>query len=183
MLADFDCAEAVVPEIALQTHSTPYALLPYEGAAFPFLRDDLLLVLSGSSNNDPIRGYSVAYLEELVDKRIFETILPHDRSIAGVDRVVYDAAIGYQSLFAELLNNRGAGPWPHRIFDVAVSPEGWLCTSVWEVVPFTPCVRATGMPVAIGPVSDDLTTALIHPDNGSTATLLLHQINSCRGDS
>ncbi|MDQ7036917.1 MAG: hypothetical protein Q9P01_19395 [Anaerolineae bacterium] len=127
--ADFDCNSTTQATLLLYTHSTPLALQPYRGAAFPFLADDLLLVLGGSVNNDSIRGYQVVFIEQEGDTLFFETALPSDRFIAGVDRVAYTSD-GYLPLFAQRLNRRGAGVWPHRIFDVALSPEGWIYISV-----------------------------------------------------
>jgi glucose/arabinose dehydrogenase len=127
---DFDCATVTMPAVTLYTHSTPLALQPYSGAAFRFLQGDLLLVLGGSVNNAAVRGYQVAYLEYEQDNLVIETMLPHDSLIAGVDRVPYNPTNGYVPLFAQMLNRRGAGVWPHRIFDVAISPEGWIYMSV-----------------------------------------------------
>jgi glucose/arabinose dehydrogenase len=125
----FDCTTATQADIVLYTHSTPLALQPYQGAAFPFLTGDLLLVLGGSVNNAAIRGYQLVVIEKEQDSLIFETALPVDHSIAGVDRVIYTPN-GYVPLYAQRLNRRGAGVWPHRIFDVALSPEGWIYISV-----------------------------------------------------
>ena len=125
----FDCTTATSAHFVLYTHSTPLALLPYQGAAFPFLTGDLLLVLGGSVNNAAIRGYQVVFIERENDTVFFETILPADRIITGVDRVAYTSA-GYIPTFAQILNRRGAGVWTHRIFDVALSPEGWIYISV-----------------------------------------------------
>jgi glucose/arabinose dehydrogenase len=127
---DFDCTTVTMPTISLYTHSTPLALQPYVGDAFRFLRGDLLLVLGGSVNNADIRGYQVAYLEIEQDNFVIETVLPHDMSIAGVDRVSIASENIYRPIFSSYLNGKGAGVWPHRIFDVAVSPEGWIYISV-----------------------------------------------------
>jgi glucose/arabinose dehydrogenase len=127
---DFDCASVSMPTISLYTHSTPLALQPYFGDAFRFLRGDLLLVLGGSVNNADIRGYQVAYLEIEQDHFVIETVLPHDTSIAGGDRVSISSESIYRPISASYLNVKGAGVWPHRIFDVAVSPEGWIYISV-----------------------------------------------------
>jgi len=127
---DFDCATVTMPAVTLHTHSTPLALQPYSGGAFRFLRGDLLLVLGGSVNNAAIRGYQVVYLEYERDNLIVETILPHDSSITSVDRVTTTLESIYTPLSATLLNRRGAGVWPHRIFDIAVSSEGWIYISV-----------------------------------------------------
>jgi glucose/arabinose dehydrogenase len=126
----FDCDTAVQADIMLYTHSTPLALQPYYGEAFPFLIGDLLLVLGGSPNNSSIRGYQVIYLDSINGEKFIETILPHDESIAGVDRVHYSYGYNYSPIWAQYLNRRGAGVWPHRIFDIALSPEGWIYISV-----------------------------------------------------
>jgi glucose/arabinose dehydrogenase len=125
----FDCSTATQAHFILYTHSTPLALQPYQGAAFPFLTGDLLLVLGGSVNNSTIRGYQVIFVEEENDTVFFETMIPSDRIIAGTDRVAYTPD-GYLPMFAQRLNRRGAGVWTHRIFDVALSPEGWIYISV-----------------------------------------------------
>lgn len=127
---DFDCATVTMPAIILYTHSTPLALQPYSGTAFRFLTGDLLLVLGGSVNNETIRGYQVVYIEHENDNFVIETILPNDHSIAGEDRVTVSSENIYEPIWASYLNRRGAGVWPHRIFDVAVSPEGWIYFSV-----------------------------------------------------
>jgi glucose/arabinose dehydrogenase len=128
--SDFDCTTVTMPTVTLNTHSTPLALQPYVGDAFGFLSGDLLLVLGGSVNNADVRGYQVVYLEVEQGNFVIETILPHDTSIAGVDRVTISSENIYAPIFSSLLNRRGAGVWPHRIFDVAVSPEGWIYISV-----------------------------------------------------
>jgi glucose/arabinose dehydrogenase len=127
---DFDCATITLPEITLYTHSTPLALQPYVGDAFRFLSGDLLLVLGGSVNNADVRGYQVVYIEHVQDSLVIETVLPYDTSISGADRVTLRPDGIYTPVSASYLNKRGAGVWPHRIFDVAVSPEGWIYISV-----------------------------------------------------
>lgn len=128
---EFDCAEATAPTIAFATGSIPLALHSYQSNTYPFLTGDLIFVLGGSLYQNPIRGYQVGYLDVQPDGgTIVEAILPYDRVVAGVDRVPYDAQRGYDSQDVEYLNRRGAGTWPHRIFSVAESPEGYLYISV-----------------------------------------------------
>jgi len=127
---DFDCADATAPTIALATGSIPLDLHSYQSETFPFLTDDLVFVLGGSLYQNPIRGYQVSFLDAQADSStIIETILPHDRTVAGVDRVTYNPEVGYESSAVEVLNRRGAGIWPQRIFGVAESPEGYLYIS------------------------------------------------------
>jgi len=131
LAGDFDCASAIPPTIALATGSQPLALHRYTHEQFRFLTDDLLFVLGGSLYQNPIRGYQVGYLDAQADGSIvIEAILPNDHSIAGVDRRPYDPQVGYVSSAVELLNRRGAGAWPQRIFDVAVNPQGHLYISI-----------------------------------------------------
>ncbi len=128
---DFDCAEATAPSITFATGSIPLDLLSYQSRTFPFLTGDLIFVLGGSLYQNPIRGYQVGFFDVQADgTRIVESILPQDRVVAGVDRLPYDAERGYDSRAVEVLNRRGAGTWPHRIFSVAESPEGYLYISV-----------------------------------------------------
>lgn len=127
---DFDCSTVTRPAVILYTHSTPLALQPYSGNAFRFLTGDLLLVLGGSVNNETVRGYQVVYLEQEDDNFVIETILPSDHTIGGEDRVTVTPGRIYTPIFAQLLNRLGAGVWPHRMFDVAISPEGWIYMSV-----------------------------------------------------
>jgi len=129
---DFDCAQAMPPAIALQTHSTPLHIMHYGSTTFPHITDEMILVLGGTSNNAQIRGYQIVSLElQSPDHRItFETILPYDRVVAGPDRLRYDTQNGYFSSLSQLLNRRGAGTWPHHPYAAAISPQGWLYLSV-----------------------------------------------------
>lgn len=131
MPGDFDCAQAAPPHIVFGTGSIPLALHSYTSERYSFLTGDLIFVLGGSLDNNPIRGYEVAFLDEQADgSYIVESILPSDLAITRTNRTPYDPAQGYDSGTAALLNRRGAGAWPQRIFGVAESPEGYVTISV-----------------------------------------------------
>lgn len=128
---DFDCGQAVAPAIALPTHSTPRALLPYSDDTFRPLRDVLLVVLGGSARQPEIRGYQFLFIQHMPAGRVLiESILPHDEHAFGQDRVRYDPGTGYRGRGSTLLNRRGAGTWPHAPLSTAISPQGWLFLSV-----------------------------------------------------
>lgn len=129
--AEFDCSAASTPSLNLETHSTPLAMIPYESDLFPFITGDLLIVFGGSFDNNFIRGYAVYSIDMLRDDgRIqYEAIFPSDETIAQDARSFYEAEFGIQLRHTKVVNQRGAGIWPHRIYDVAVSSEGWIYIS------------------------------------------------------
>lgn len=129
--AEFDCSRATAPTLNLASHSTPLAIIPYESNLLPFITGDLLIVFGGSFDNSIIRGYAVYSIDMLRDDgRIqYEAILPGDKAIAGDARFFYEPDIGMRLNHATLVNQRGAGIWPHRVYDVAVSSEGWIYIS------------------------------------------------------
>jgi hypothetical protein len=64
------------------------------------------------------------------DGRIqYESILPSDPVIAGENQIFYQADFGMLMTHSGIVNQRGAGIWPHRPYDVALSREGWIYMS------------------------------------------------------
>jgi glucose/arabinose dehydrogenase len=131
ILGDFDCTTASPPTLIAETHSTPLAILAYDSDLFSFLTGDLLVVFAGSFDNSQIRGYSIVSIDFVRDDgRIrTEAIVPADPVIAGNPRSFYTAENGVAMIHSTIVNQRGAGIWPHRIFAVAVSDEGWIYMS------------------------------------------------------
>lgn len=131
MLSDFDCATATPPALVIETHSTPIALQPYNADLYRFLKGDLIVVLAGSFDNSILRGYAIYSIDTVRDDgRIrYEAIMPTDSHIAGPDQRFYDREGGITQYHSTIVNLRGAGIWPHRIFDIAISKEGWIYIS------------------------------------------------------
>jgi glucose/arabinose dehydrogenase len=127
---DFDCSTATGPVWVLQAHANPLALDSYKGSAFPWLDGQLLISLGGSFDNSFIRGYVLVAVHELEDDRLEnEVILPADPSLSSNQLYVSDSHFISVSS-GELVNRRGAGIWPHRLYDAAISPEGWIYLAV-----------------------------------------------------
>jgi len=119
------------PAIRLATHSTPLSLFSYEGAAFPELQGQLLLLLGGARRTATIRGPEIIALTPLPGGNWQAlTLVPHDAVTAPGDPVVFDPRVGYSNPPAARLNQRAAGFWPHHLYAMTVSPEGWLYVSV-----------------------------------------------------
>ncbi len=120
LLSDyFDCADATAPAQVFRTHSTPLGLVSYTGGAFPTLDGALLVVQGGSHNALTMSGYLVlaVYFDEAGDPSDLLNIMP-------ADDTSFRTGVNQQEL-----NYTGHGIWPHRPFDVAVNPEGWVYIS------------------------------------------------------
>lgn len=124
-------AEDHLPTIRLVTQSTPMSLLTYNGAAFPELQGQLLLLLGGARRTATIRGPEIIALSPLPDGNWQAlTLVPHDAVTAPGDPLVFDPEAGYSNPPAARLNQRDAGFWPHHLYAMTVSREGWLYVSV-----------------------------------------------------
>lgn len=119
----FDCANAQSAVYMLPSHSTPIALTVYNSDLFSWLQGKLLVALGGSATTSPLEGYALIALTIDDDQTLTEPsfILPF------VDQA--------QALTTERSVNRslqfdGEGFWPHHLYGLAVSPEGWIYLSV-----------------------------------------------------
>jgi glucose/arabinose dehydrogenase len=128
---DFDCTTATAPALPLQTHSYPLDIEPYPSTAFMYVHEDVFITLGGSPNSAEVRGYGVVTLETLSDERIIgEPIFPMDRNVGGHPRITFDRRSGIRVGHLTIVNERGVGIYPRRIYDVAVDPRGWIFFSV-----------------------------------------------------
>lgn len=133
---DFDCDRALAPQFSFATYSSPAAILPYEGETYAdFLEDELLIVLSGSFQRSDIRGYQIINMaippETQPDDPVWMmSVMPFETQFFNYSRepTVYSPP-GYRDEPMSNLNRRGGGLWPHRLYDVALSPEGWIYLS------------------------------------------------------
>ncbi|MBZ0303042.1 MAG: PQQ-dependent sugar dehydrogenase [Anaerolineae bacterium] len=119
--ADFDCTATTAPALTFPTGSTPLGLAAYDSDTLPDLASSLLVVLNGSRDRPDLRGYALAVIP-------FDTA---DEPQAAVPLIPVETdssrKVGYT--VAEM-NYRGSGFWPHRPYDVTVSPQGWIYLSV-----------------------------------------------------
>jgi glucose/arabinose dehydrogenase len=129
---NFDCAQATAPVLALATHSTPLAMVEYHGAAFPFMQDKLIVVLGGSFHRSDVRGYEIIAVDPRAEFIRIEPLVPFDAATTPgfTYTEIYEPEKGYANEYTSFLNRRGAGFWAHRLYSVAISPEGWLYFSV-----------------------------------------------------
>jgi glucose/arabinose dehydrogenase len=113
---DVDCNSYHPPAYVFPTHSTPLALAVYQGEAFPDLQGTLLVVLSGGGgyNESRIRGY----------------VLVAIRLDANGDPIPESETPIFPTALTPVQQYEGFGVYPHRLYGVAVSPEGWIYTSV-----------------------------------------------------
>lgn len=102
------CENVTAPALVFPTGSHPISLAVYQGEAFPALEGSLLIALSGTANQSRIRGYSLS-AAQLDEPETIETILPF--------------------LDSPNLNFEGLGVYPHHLYGVAVSPQGWIYIS------------------------------------------------------
>lgn len=129
---DFDCSTATAPTFTIRTNSNPFALANYDSDTFPWLENELLVVASGASDSSFISGHALFAIDMSSDNGVnFGTIAPVDNVIFG-NNSAWQQATGYNiSLVnSQFINRRAGGIWPQYLYDVAVSPEGWLYFSV-----------------------------------------------------
>jgi len=128
------CDETRAPILGLTTHSQPSAIVLYTGEAFPHLKGKVLMALMGSTNRSDVPGYGVIAFDFPPPQPPFaiEIVLPYDSSITDGADIVYEAdGIDPLDIYnLSFLNRRGVGVWPHHLYGLAVSPEGWIYLSV-----------------------------------------------------
>jgi glucose/arabinose dehydrogenase len=109
------CAQAITPVITFDPGSHPTGITFYRGNAFPAYRDKLLVALSGSWNTPTISGYELVLVSIENEKSpMLRRVLPTTKRTAS------DAAQGHTSFY------------PYHITGIAISPEGWIYTSIAE---------------------------------------------------
>ncbi|MCY3718614.1 MAG: PQQ-dependent sugar dehydrogenase [Anaerolineaceae bacterium] len=112
------CEKFLAPALSLPTGSTPLGLAHYDHDALPDLRDSLLVTLHGSRHRVELRGYALAVIRFDAQGQPLapEVIIPQQP--------------GGNSFSVSKMNYLGAGFWPERPLDLAISPEGWIYVSV-----------------------------------------------------
>lgn len=127
MSGDFDCNTATAPTLSFNTHSTPIAMADYESSTYPFINGNLLIAFAGSFDNSLFNGYAIYTVNmRRDDGRIYyEAIMPADPVIAG-DAFAYTESSEIILYLARIVNQRGAGIWPHRVYGITISNEGWI---------------------------------------------------------
>jgi len=126
------CDKTVAPILGLPAYSQPSAMSVYTGAAFPHLQGKLLMALMGSTNRSDVRGYGVIAFDFPPPTPPFpiETLLPYDNSITSGSDMLYKEDGAPEFWDMSFLNRRGVGVWPHHLYGMAISPEGWIYLSV-----------------------------------------------------
>lgn len=95
------------------TGSAPIALAFYPHATYPSLQERLLVGLRGNVGEVVIQGYSVVALDlEQADGQPLEAVLPRNSPHLGISD--------------QKMTIQGSGIYPHHVYDVVVSPEGWI---------------------------------------------------------
>lgn len=106
------------PAFRFPPESQPLGIAAYTGDAMPSLAGQLLVTLGGSSGRVDLRGYAVVALTP--DFSAAETLLPAAPEATGA----------FAAFDALRINQYGAGFFPHRPLDVAVSAGGGVLISV-----------------------------------------------------
>jgi glucose/arabinose dehydrogenase len=128
--SDFDCSTAQAPAWGFANGSSPFSLVSYEAETFPWLQGEILVSLAGSFDNSEIHGYSLFALHEMdAEEAEIEVIVPTDKFIT-LQQVYASSGRTISIPSSDLINQRGAGFWPHRVYDVVISPEAWIYLSV-----------------------------------------------------
>lgn len=104
-----DYAKNLIP---LPVNSTPTAVALYHGEAFPQLDGQVLVLLGGSYNQARTTGYALV------------TLNPDDNSLAYLAPAI--EPVRGQHTLNEMTQNRGEGFYPHRLYGLTVSAEGWI---------------------------------------------------------
>jgi hypothetical protein len=99
----------------LPTGSAPTALASYTDALFPLAENRLLVVLEGTVGTVSISGYQVVGLDTTVTDNALEAILPRNSPHLG--------------LSDQRMHIQGSGFYPHHVYGVAVSQQGWIYVS------------------------------------------------------
>lgn len=129
----FACAEEAActgPMIPVAAGFSPMAMLAYEGAAFPNLQGTLLVLMGGAERTSVLRGPELVTFRPSAEGFIADALFPYDPLVMAAGPFLVDEATGYLSEATTLLNQRGVGFWPQRLYGLAASPEGWLVFSV-----------------------------------------------------
>lgn len=126
-----DVAETT-PVYALPAASAPVALLPYTGAAFPQLQNQMLLVLAGEALVLNPVGFQLVAVERFgAADAVFHELLPADTRSMDAD---YERPYNQQQPFglyrSDVYNRNGEGLYPNSPLGIALSPEGWIYLSV-----------------------------------------------------
>jgi glucose/arabinose dehydrogenase len=135
VVGDFDCATATAPLITVASGSVPLELTLYQGAAFPHLQGQLLVTLGGAFGNRMPNGYGIAALDfaalDNLEGTLIQTLVPQDTNLlTASDAPIYLRQLGIWDVYSKTVNERGAGIYPHQLYNLAVSPEGWVYFSV-----------------------------------------------------
>lgn len=117
------CETAEAPVYTLPSHSTPTSLRVYASDTFPWLQGKLLIALGGSSTTDVLEGYAIISMTLDGDGLPVqpEFVLPF---VGDAQALTTDRSVNRSLQFD------GRGFWPHHLYDLAVSPEGWIYFSV-----------------------------------------------------
>jgi glucose/arabinose dehydrogenase len=115
----FNCADATPPALSLPTHSTPLGMAAYDADTFPTLKGTLLIALGGSYDAYALAGYQLVAVH-------FDA----GGSPTGAENLMPYSAGNYILPSALGMNYQGLGFYPHRPFDVVVSPQGWVYLSM-----------------------------------------------------
>lgn len=127
--SDFDCSDATVAEVLIRSNSNPIALELYTDDTFPHLENHLMVVLSGSNNSSFIPGHAIFAFDVDEESPEFQLIAPADNGVgSGIPDRSQDVNLILRH--SEFVNNQAGGLFPHFVYDIAVSPEGWLYFSV-----------------------------------------------------
>jgi len=106
------CADYTKALAYLPIGSTPAALTLYHGEAFPHLNGQVLVLLSGSYNQARTNGYALVTFDP--DAGTIAYLAPLSATRRGLHNL------------NELLQNRGEGFYPHRLYGLTLSAQGWI---------------------------------------------------------
>lgn len=129
------CAGTEPPYLRLPTHSAPMGLAAYTSDAIPELTGKLLIVLGGTEQQLELRGYALAAFDPHSGE--LEILIPANPALND-PRFMFTM---------DEINYRGAGFFPHRPIDVAVSHQGVVYISgggrIISLRPYVPSARAS----------------------------------------
>ena len=95
------------------TGSAPIALAFYPHTTYPSLQQHLLVGLRGNVGEVVIEGYSVVALDlEQADGQPLEAVLPRNSPHLGISD--------------QKMTIQGSGIYPYHVYDVVITPEGWI---------------------------------------------------------
>lgn len=120
-----------LPIVRFARHVTPIAFAPYRGAAFPFLSGQVLMLHMGQANSSIPLGYdltAIAANGSDVRAWAWTPLAPRDDSIVELDfrLLPTEPSPIFDNPTSEYISRRGTGFYPHLLYSVAVSPEGWI---------------------------------------------------------